>query len=68
MKLFQITSHTVACCAVTTDTLENGGWVQWKKEKDLRRVQGKQIRLRFTLQNAKLYSFRVADEKTPPRW
>jgi hypothetical protein len=27
----------------------------------LRHVQGKQIRLRFTLQNARLYSFRVAD-------
>ena len=56
--------ETKSCRAVTTDTLENGGWVQWKKEKDLRRVQGKQIQLRFTLKNAKLYSFRVADEKT----
>ncbi|MGI8966750.1 MAG: hypothetical protein ACR2H1_11780, partial [Limisphaerales bacterium] len=56
--------ETKSCRAVTTDTLENGGWVQWKKEKDLRRVQGKQIQLRFTLRNAKLYSFRVADEKT----
>lgn len=27
-------------------------------------LQGKQIQLRFTLKNAKLYSFRVADEKT----
>ncbi|MEP6663546.1 MAG: hypothetical protein ABJC04_07760 [Verrucomicrobiota bacterium] len=56
--------ETKSCRAITTDTLEKGGWIQWKKEKDLRRVQGKQIQLRFTLKNAKLYSFRVADEKT----
>ncbi|MGI8966752.1 MAG: hypothetical protein ACR2H1_11790 [Limisphaerales bacterium] len=43
---------------------ENDGWIQWKKQKDLNRVQGKQIQLRFTLRKAKLYSFRVADEKT----
>ncbi len=54
------------CEEITTDTLakEGNGWVQWKKEKDLRRLKGKQVRLRFTLKNAKLYSFRVADEKT----
>lgn len=52
--------------AISTDTLvkEGDGWVQWKKEKDLHRLQGKQIQLRFTLRNARLYSFRVADEKT----
>ncbi len=38
--------------------------LQWKKEKDLRRLQGKQIQLCFTVRNARLYSFRVADEKT----
>jgi hypothetical protein len=55
-----------ACHVVTTDTLakENDGWIQWTKEANLRRVQGKQIQLRFTLQNARLYSFRVADEKS----
>ena len=55
-----------SCEAVTTDTLVDGsgGWIQWKQEKDLRRVKGKPIQLRFTLQNARLYSFRVADEKT----
>jgi hypothetical protein len=55
-----------SCLPVTADTLANerDGWIQWKNEKDLRRVQGKQIQLRFTLQNARLYSFRVADKQT----
>ena len=55
-----------SCRAVVADTLEktNEGWMQWKREKNLRRVQGKQIQLRFILRNARLYSFRVADEKT----
>jgi hypothetical protein len=55
-----------SCRPVTTDTLadEHAGWIQWPKQKDLRRLQGKQIQLRFTLQNARLYSFRVADEQT----
>jgi hypothetical protein len=54
-----------ACRAVTTDTIANerDGWIQWQEAKDLRRMQGKLIRLRFTLQNAALYSFRLADEK-----
>ncbi len=55
-----------SCRAISADTLgkEGEGWIQWKKEKDLRRLQGKQIQLRFTLKSAKLYSFRVANEKT----
>ena len=55
-----------SCRVVTTDTLatENDGWIHWKKEANLRRVQGQQIQLRFTLQNARLFSFRVADGKT----
>jgi hypothetical protein len=55
-----------SCRAVTSDTLENesNGWIQWKEHADLRRVQGQKIQLRFTLRNARLYSFRVADEKT----
>jgi hypothetical protein len=55
-----------ACRAISTDTLakESDGWVQWKKEKDLRRLQSKLIQLRFTLRNARLYSFRIADEQT----
>ena len=55
-----------SCRVVTTDTLGIGGdgWIQWKKEMNLRRVQGKQLQLRFTLKNAALYSFRIADEKT----
>ena len=58
--------ETKSCRIVSVDTLakETDGWIQWTKKKDLKRVQGKQIRLRFTLQNAKLYSFRIADEKT----
>jgi hypothetical protein len=31
---------------------------------DLSHLRGKQIRLRFVLQNARLYSFRVADAKS----
>jgi hypothetical protein len=56
--------ETKSCRAVTTDTLQDGGWIQWKSEKNLRRLQGKQIQLRFTLRNAKLYSFRVANAET----
>ena len=54
------------CKAVSADTLEkeSEGWIQWQREKDARRLRGKQIQLRFTLKNARLYSFRVADEKT----
>ncbi len=55
-----------SCRPATTDTLvkENDGWIRWEDESDLRRVQGKQIQLRFKLQNARIFSFRVADEKT----
>ncbi|MDB6027135.1 MAG: hypothetical protein JWM68_3358, partial [Verrucomicrobiales bacterium] len=55
-----------SCRVVSTDTLakERDGWVQWKNQKDIHRLKGKQIQLRFTLKNAKLYSFRIADEKT----
>jgi len=58
--------ETKACRAVTTDTLADpiDGFVQWETEKDLRRLQGKDIQLRFSLRNARLYSFRTADEKT----
>jgi hypothetical protein len=53
---------------------ENDGWIQWTKEADLRRVQGKQIQLRFTLQNARLRvprRGREVDETSrarPPHW
>ena len=55
-----------SCQAVSSDTLSDGnsGWICWKNEPDLRRLTGKRIRLRFSLQNARLYSFRVANEKT----
>ena len=59
-----------SCRAIATDTLaKNGdGWVQWKKEKDLRRLKGKRIQLRFTVKKARVYFFRIADESTmkPP--
>ena len=53
------------CQAVSTDTLvdKDSGWIQWKNPANLRQLTGKQIQLRFVLQNARLYSFRVADEK-----
>jgi hypothetical protein len=55
-----------SCQEVKGDTLHDTskGWIRWKNEGDLRRVRGKQIQLKFTLRNARLYSFRVADEKT----
>ena len=54
------------CQAVSTDTLvdKNSGWIHWKNQANLSQLAGKQIQLRFLLQNARLYSFRVADEKT----
>src|SRR5438270_7341907 len=56
---------TEDCQAVSTDTLaeKNSGWIKWKAPKNLSQLAGKQIQLRFLLQNSRLYSFRVADEK-----
>jgi hypothetical protein len=53
------------CHAVSSDTLvdKNSGWIHWKTQADLTQLSGKQIQLRFLLQNAHLYSFRVANEK-----
>jgi hypothetical protein len=55
-----------SCQVVSADTLvaKNSGWIHWTAEPNLRRLTGKQIQLRFILQNARLYSFRIADEKT----
>jgi hypothetical protein len=57
-----------ACQPVAVDTLaadnEVAGWVRWKGGDGLSRLAGKRIQLRFTLNNARLYSFRVADEAT----
>ena len=55
-----------SCQPVSADTLtdKNSGWIHWTTEPDIRRLAGKQIQFRFSLQNARLYSFRVADEKT----
>jgi len=62
MKGFEAKS----CRKVSVDTLakDDAGWIQWEKEKALERVQGKVIQLRFTLQHARLYSFRVANAQT----
>ena len=51
---------------IFADTLaqESDGWMQWKSKKNLQSVHGKLIQLRFILKNARLYSFRVADEQT----
>lgn len=57
-----------ACEPIAADTLavddEDAGWVRWKEKQNVGSLQGQKIQLRFTLQNARLYSFRVADEKT----
>jgi hypothetical protein len=51
---------------ITTDTIAHprDGWVQWPAATDFRRLQGRTICLRFTLQNAALYSFRFGDATT----
>jgi hypothetical protein len=57
-----------ACQVVAADTLapdeQPDGWIKWKNEVGMGRLQGQSIQLRFILKNAKLYSFRVADETT----
>lgn len=55
-----------ACRAIDSDTLAAGadGWARWASQNDLKALQGKTIRLRFVLENADLFAFRVADEKT----
>jgi hypothetical protein len=56
----------VSCQMIEADTLadENTGWIKWKDEAGLSKVAGRQIQLRFTLKNARLYSFRIANETT----
>ena len=60
--------EAASCEVVGADTLakdkETAGWIRWKNGADLSRLDGQRIQLRFSLQNARLYSFRVADEKT----
>lgn len=56
-----------ACRAVAADTLAGdgaAGWISWRNEPNLARLQGRRIQLRFKLQNARLYSFRIADATT----
>jgi hypothetical protein len=58
--------EAAACRPLKGDTLaETGdGWVRWSAKENLKDVQGKTIQLRFTLADADLFSFRVANEKT----
>jgi hypothetical protein len=56
-----------ACVEISTDTLAAGaeaGWVRWQTGADLRSLEGRSIQLRFRLRDARLYSFRLADEST----
>jgi hypothetical protein len=55
-----------SCQPVTTDTLANegNGWIRWAAQESLSRLEGRPIQLKFTLQNARLYSFRIADKNT----
>jgi hypothetical protein len=55
-----------SCNAITSDTLTNAddGWVHWMSRPDMSRLKDDVIQLKFKLQNARLYSFRVADENT----
>lgn len=57
-----VTADTLA--EGTQDSLPSAGWIRWKSQPDLRRLRGRPIQLRFQLKNAKLYSFRIADEAT----
>jgi hypothetical protein len=47
------------------DTLQNPemGWMRWQKAK-LRSLRGEQIRLRFLIDRARIYSFRMATPET----
>lgn len=55
-----------SCNTVSADTMaqQDAGWIHWKTEDNLSRLQGRTIQLRFTLERARLYSFRIADAKT----
>jgi hypothetical protein len=58
--------EAAACKPIRSDTLaaEGDGWVRWASKADLKAVQGITVKLRFVLQDADLFSFRVADERT----
>jgi hypothetical protein len=55
-----------SCRPVTTDTLTNeeNGWIHWTTDAGLSLMKNQMIQLKFIVQNATLYSFRLADEKT----
>ena len=56
-----------SCQPVSADTLaeKNSGWIHWKNRSRISAdLQGQANSIAISLQNARLYSFRVADEKT----
>jgi hypothetical protein len=55
-----------SCDPVSADTLsdDNSSWIRWKNKPDLRELKVKTIQLRFLFRRGRLYSFRIADEKT----
>jgi hypothetical protein len=55
--------EAAACKVISNDTLaDDPSAVQWKKRKDLRDLRGKNIQLRITMQNARLFSFRMENK------
>jgi hypothetical protein len=59
--------ETGSCHVIqSVDTLAGDGstgWVRWG-DRDAKALQGKSVRLHFTVKDADLFAFRVADEKT----
>jgi hypothetical protein len=55
-----------SCQPISNDTLlkTEDGCIHWKNEANLGGLRGRQIRLRFTLRNARLYSFRIANSQS----
>jgi hypothetical protein len=45
-------------------TTKGDGWPRWKQHSDLSALQGQIVRLKFHLQNAKLYSFQFSKESS----
>jgi hypothetical protein len=55
-----------SCQPITTDTLADNenGWVSWKNDANLSSLKDQLVQLKFKLQNASLYSFRLATKDT----
>jgi hypothetical protein len=54
------------CRAIKSDTLQEieTGWIHWEKGSSLSSLKGKKIQLRFLLNHARLYSFRIGGPQT----